>query len=693
MAKQKVFSVCGMCTVRCPIEVDVADNEVLFIQGNSKSGLKGALCARGAAGYALTQDDERPQYPMIREGERGEGRWRRVSWDEAFAYVAEKLTAIQEKHGKESVIFSDRGGPFVDLHQAFVRGLGSPNYHNHDSACARGVQHAAKSVLGMGRKDVVYDFKNAKHIVLQTRNIFEAINVSEVNSVLDALDAGCKLTVIDVRATVSAGKADNFFMIRPGTDYAFNLGVIHALIHSGKYDKEYVSKYVNGFDALRTFIGPYTPKWAAEECGVSAKAIEDFAAQLAEAAPSVIWHPGWMTARYKDSFFVSRTAYIINALLGAIGAKGGLPVSNKPGDVGAKGIKKFVDLFPKPEAKRADGAGWKYPHIDAGPGLVNLAYDAAVSGDPYPVRAYICHRHDPLMAYPDPDALKKKWENLDLLVSVTFSWSDTAWHSDVVLPMSPYLERESPIAQKGGLKPQFFVRQRALQPRYDTKADWEILTGIAKAMGVKELAFENAEAMWNYQLEGTGKTVADFAEKGFVELCAKPLYKDMTEFKFPTPSGKIEIIHPKWEDQGMSCLRPYESPAKPPAGSFRIIFGRCGLHTQGHTVNNKLLNEQMPENVLWLNDKVAAEMGVSSGDKVKIGGGSESGVMKAFVTEYVHPEAAFMIHGFGHKLPPESRAYGKGVADNALMPGGLENWSKEGGYICMQEHFVTVSKA
>lgn len=693
MARQKVFSVCGMCTVRCPIQVDVANNEVMFIQGNPHSGLKGALCARGAAGYALTQDDERPQYPMIREGKRGEGKWRRASWDEAFAYVAERLSAIQEKYGKESVIWSDRGGPFVDLHQAFVRGLGSPNYHNHDTACARGVQHACKSVVGIGRKELVYDYKNSKHIVLQTRNILEAINVAEVNSVLDALDAGCKLTVIDVRATVTAGKADNFFLIRPGTDYAFNLGVIHALIDSGRYDKEYVDAHVNGFDELVKFIRPYTPAWAAEECGISEKALLKFANQLADAAPSVIWHPGWMTARYQDSFYVSRTAYIINALLGAIGAKGGLPFANKPGDVGAKGLKKFVDLFPKPEGKRADGAGWKYPHIDAGPGMINLAYDAAVSGDPYPVKAYICHRHDPLMAFPDPDALKKKWEALELIVAVTFSWSDTAWNADVVLPMSPYLERESPLAQKGGLKPQFFVRKRALAPRYDTKADWEIIAGLSKALGLEPLAFESAEQMWEFQLQGTGKSLSDFDAKGFVELCEKPNYQNIAEVKIATPSGKLEIVHPKWEQDGLMSLRPYVSPEKPPKGRFRIIFGRCGVHTQGHTVNNKLLFEQMPENVLWLNTASAKALGVSNGDPVKVSNGSYGGVIKAFVNDFVHPEAAFMVHGFGHKLPPESRAYGKGVADQELMVGGLENWSREGGYICMQEHFISVAKA
>ncbi|MFZ2089748.1 MAG: molybdopterin-dependent oxidoreductase, partial [Desulfobaccales bacterium] len=103
------------------------------------AGLEGGLCARGSAGLALINDPERPQYPMIRTGERGEGKWRRVSWDEALDYTAERLKDIMVRYGSKAVLFSDRGGPFQDLHQAFVRGLGSPNFSNHDSSCARNV--------------------------------------------------------------------------------------------------------------------------------------------------------------------------------------------------------------------------------------------------------------------------------------------------------------------------------------------------------------------------------------------------------------------------------------------------------------------------------------------------------------------------------------------------------------------------
>ena len=694
MAKSSVFSVCGMCTVRCPIKVDVENGQVAFIQGNPHvPAMKNAVCPRGAAGTALINDSERPQTPLIRDGERGEGKWRKVTWDEAFDYVAERLEKVKAKYGAKAIALTDRGGPFRDIHRAFLRGIGTPNYNNHDSSCARNVQHAALSLTNMGRKAVAYDLKNARHVVLQLRNILEAVNVQEVNNLMDAMEQGCQLTVIDIRANVSATKANRYLQIRPGADYAFNLSVIHELLSKRLYDAKFVNHYMDGVKELEEFVKPYTPEWAEKETGIEAFQIRQFVKDIAAAAPAVIWHPGWMAARYTNSFYVCRTIYIINALLGTYGAKGGLPFVSKPGDVGRKGLKKFMDLYPKPEEKRADGVGWKYPQFQEGPGLAHLLYEAMETEDPYPVKAYIAYRHDPLMGYPEPERLLKKFEKLDLLVSVTFSWSDTAWNSDVVLPLSPYLERESIIVTKNALKPQFFVRRRSVEPRYDTKADWEIVSGLAKRMGLKELAFDNVEDLWNFQLEGTGVAIEDFDATGMVPLADKPVYLDFDDYKFKTASGKIEIISKKLEDNGLASLLPYKAPETPPEGSFRLTFGRCALHTQGHTVNNPMLHDQMPENVLWINKDAAGKLGIGDGDRVDVSQDGYTESIAAKVTDMIHPEAVFVIHGFGHRLAVESRAFGKGLADNKFMKGGLDKWDKAGGAIAYQEHFVKVSKA
>jgi thiosulfate reductase/polysulfide reductase chain A len=693
MTTKSVFSICGMCTVRCPIMANVENGRIALLQGNPHvPAMKGSVCPRGAAGIALINDRERPQTPMIREGERGEGKWRKVSWEEAFDYVADRLNDIRATHGAKAIALSDRGGPFRDMRRAFLRAIGTPNYCNHDSSCARNVQHSALSLTGMGRKAVSYDLKNARHVVLQFRNIFESVNVQEVNNLMDAMEKGCKLTVIDIRANISAAKATRFMQIRPGTDYAFNLAVIHELIYKRLYDDRFVKRYMEGFKELERFVEPYSPEWAEAETGITATQLRQFVQELSDARPAVIWHPGWMAARYTNSFYVCRSIYIINALLGSYGAKGGLPFVNKPGDMDRKGLKSFLDLFPKPEDKRVDGVGWRYPHFEEGPGLAHLLFKAMETQDPYPVKAYIAYRHDPLMGYPDPDRLKQLWNHLDLLVSVTFSWSDTAWFSDVVLPLSPYLERESIIATKNALKPFFFVRRRAVEPRYDTKADWEIISGLAKRMGVPELAFESIEDVWRAQLEGTGVAIEDFDATGMVQLAAKPLYRDFESYKFKTPSGKIEIITDKLEKNGLPSLKPYESPKRPAASSFRLTFGRCAQHTQGHTLNNPMLFEQVPENLLWINSGEAAKLGISDGETVKVSQNGYSETIKAKVTDLIHPEAVFVLHGFGHQLPIESRAFGKGLADNKFMHGGMEIWDPAGGAIAYQEHFVEVSR-
>jgi thiosulfate reductase/polysulfide reductase chain A len=142
---------CGMCAVRCPIEVTVEDGRVTWLQGNPHDAAQGtSLCPKGAAGLSLEFDDERPQTPLIRGGERGAGQWRRASWDEALDYIAEKLKETIGAFGGRGIALSDRGGPFTDLTRTFVRALGSPNYFSHDAACSGNVHNATRSIYGFG---------------------------------------------------------------------------------------------------------------------------------------------------------------------------------------------------------------------------------------------------------------------------------------------------------------------------------------------------------------------------------------------------------------------------------------------------------------------------------------------------------------------------------------------------------------
>ncbi len=685
---------CGMCTVRCPIRVEVEDNEVVWLEGNPYL-LGGALCAKGSAGTALVKDDERPQQPLIREGGRGAGRWRKASWSEAFDYVTEKLKKIKQEYGPESLVVSSRGGPWQGMYKTFCHAFGSPNYTNHDSTCGRNTHHASLSVNGVGRKGFVYDIKNSKHLVLFGRNMFASLRIAENLQTMDMLQKGGRLTYVDVRQTMTGLKATRFFQVRPGTDYALTLSFIHEIVKRQLYDNVFIEKYVTDFEQLCTFIEEYTPAWAAKECGVKEKSILAFIDEVAEDMPQVIFHPGWMLSRYKDSFYASRALHILNVLMGNIEIKGGLIMPKGPGDCGKPGIRNFD--CPKPDIKRADGVGWKYKHFDKGPGLQHLFFDAMRTGKPYPVKAWIAMRHDPFTAMPDPQAQKLAFDNCDLLVSIDTHYSEFGWYCDVILPESMYLERDNPVCVQKGPKPRLAVRRKAVEPVYDTRPGWEIFKELADRLDLQDyFPHSTIEDIWAWQLEPTGLTIDDFQEKGFVELTDEVIMydRDSLDGKIKTPSGKIEIISSKLTDAGLESLKPYISPPKPPKGQFRLVFGRSAVHTHGHTINNILLYELMPENTLWINTRVASKLNVKEGEIVDvIAADGFKQRIKAHVTDFIHPECVFTVHGFGRQVPLQSRAYHAGMSDQKLMVGMLDNWDRAGGGMNLCESFVTVRRS
>ncbi len=691
--KKTVYSICGMCAVRCPVSVTVEGGKPVWVEGNSNDGGMGkSLCAKGGATLSQRLDTQRPTHPMIRTGERGEGQWREATWDEAFDYITEKLQGIISKYGARSIIFSDRGGPFADLRKAFMKALGSPNYHNHDCTCGRNVNHASKSVYGLGRKGFAYDYKNASHIVLFGRNITEALKVKEVKGFLKGVNNGAHVTYVDPLATNTASKATRYWQIKPGTDYALLLGITHYILKKGFYDKDFVKQYVNGISKLRDFLKPYTPEWAEKETGISAEEIMAFCQEINNDRPKVIFHPGWMLSRYSDSFYASRMIHVLNAIMGSIEVPGGLFYPKGPGDAGSAGLKSIAGNVPAPEEKeRADGCGTRYPQFDKGPGMLHLAYEAIDTGKPYPVKANFIHRHNPLIALPETAEQRRIWDKLELIVSTDVYFSESSWYADVILPENTYIERDSILRTEKGLKPGFGRRQKCVEPINDTMPGWQIYTEIAKRMGKGEyMPFESIEDIWNYQLQDTDIKIEDFDAKGFVKLAKDPIWYDRDKLKFGTESGKIEIVNKKWEDMGVQCLKPYVAPQAPADGSFNLLFGRRGYQTHGMHHNNPILAELLGTNKLWMNPQAAKKIGIKSGDEVEISAGDTKGVLQAKVTDFIHPQAVFMLHGFGTDVPARERSYGRGVADQIFMKGKLTDWDKAGGSPTLQGCFVTV---
>lgn len=694
--RRTVYSLCGMCAVRCPIQVEVEDGQVVWLQGNPNDKAMGAsLCAKGSAGVSFENDDERPQYPLIRNGPRGSGQWRRAGWDEALDYVANGIKEVIKQYGAKGVALSDRGGQFNDLTKSFVKALGSPNYFDHDCTCGRNAHHATRSLFGLGRTGIFYDIKNTKHIVLYGRNLIESLQVKEAKEFIEALGKGAKCTYIDPRGTLTASKATRFWQIRPGTDYALNLAIINVVLEQDLYDHEFVSKWTSGLEELKGWAHGKTPEWQEQYTGISAQEVRTFVREISNDAPNVIFHAGWMTARYNQSFYTSRTAHILNALFGAVETPGGIFISKGPTDIARNGLNKLADRIPPVKDPRVDGCGWKYKHFDAGSGLLHLLFDAMETGDPYRLGAYIIYRHDPLTSMPDPDAVKQALDHLKLIVSIDVNYSETAWYSDVILPEATYLERGNILAEKSGARPMFHMRDQAVAPRFDSRPGWWIFCELAKRLDlIQYFDFESIEEIWSYQLEGTGVSAAQVRDNGLFALAEKPVVWNQKEgLKFKTPSGKIEFQSSVLDEAGLESLPDFAPPVSLSGNKFRLLFGRSAIHTHGQTMNNPLLNELLPDNPVWMHPERAAELGIEDGNTVEVSNQGHAVSGKAKITPWIHPDAIFMVHGFGRTIPLQTRAFEKGIADQRLQKGLLKTFDQAGGGNALCECTVEVRLA
>ncbi len=285
--------------------------------------------------------------------------------------------------------------------------------------------------------------------------------------------------------------------------------------------------------------------------------------------------------------------------------------------------------------------------------------------------------------------VRRALDKLDLIVAIEVNFSEIAWYADVILPESTYLERADSIQPVSGLKPQLYIRKQAVSPRYDTKPSWWILKQLAERLDIGQfLPYETIEDIWNFQLQNLAVNLEDFDKKGFVSLVDDAIWWDREKgIQFKTPSGKFEFSSYLMENAGFPSFVPYTPVAAPSPGYFRLMVGRVAAHTHVSTQNNLYLNELVPENVLWINTKVAEELGIRDGSKVEVVSKVGTNQVKAKVTDFIHPEAVFMLHGFGKTVPVQTRCYQKGASD-ALIQENISDVA--GGSPALDETLVQV---
>jgi thiosulfate reductase/polysulfide reductase chain A len=662
---------CEMCFWRCGVRAEVAHGKVLKLEGNPDHPLtKGRLCARGNSGPKLLYDPDRLKYPMLRVGARGEGKFKRISWDQALDFLADRLTQLKQKYGPEGVALFPHGVAST-FFLTLMRAYGTHNIAEPAFAQCRGpreVGYALTFGQGLGSPEPV-DLAESKMIVLIGTHIGENVFTSQITAFADGLSRGAKLIVVDPRFSTAAAKADWWLPIRPGTDIALLLAWMHVLIGEDLYDKEYISKYAQGFTELAAHVKEFTPEWAETITELPAAKIRATARAMAAAKPAVALHPGRHTTWYGDDTQRARAMAIVTALLGSWGRKGGifLPTEIKTGSFA-------LPAFPQPKRPRADGAGTRFPLASEEQGVTNGLVDATVSGEPYPIKAWIVYGQNVLESIPQRSRTLEAIDKLDLMVVVDVLPMEQTYYADLVLPEATYLERyDMPQIAHSAKQPYIAVRQPSVEPLYESKPGWWIAQQMAQRLGLEAyFPWKSPREHLETLVKPLGVNIDKLLTRGAVTFPGRPYIEDRLPEDgplFPTQSGKIELYSPLLKQLGFDPLPRYTPVDEPPVGYFRLIYGRAPVHSFARSQNNAWLDALMDENTAWINEDAARDLRLTNGQKIVLENqdGVRSLPIRVSVTQGIRRDCLYMVHGFGHESQRLHLAYHRGASDTELM--------------------------
>jgi thiosulfate reductase/polysulfide reductase chain A len=660
-----VKSFCYTCPWQCPTEVYVRNGKVVYHKGNPESPNNiGSRCAKGMASWYITQDPDRLKYPMLRTNPKGvPGQFKRITWDEAFAFIADRLTYIAGKWGPEAVVLTCHHDPNTQFYRHLLGDLyGSPNMYAHTSGCEQDRRAACLTLFG--HVFPMHDFANSRYVMLWGMNMLGANQgLWESRALLQAKKAGMKLVVVDPNFTETAQKADEWIPIRPGTDAALALAMCRVIIDDNLYDASFCEKYTEGFAGFRDHLRDkgYSPEWAHAITGIDAGTIIRLAREFSTTKPA-------MSAIFKGSGYYTnghdagRACYILDAITGQVDGPGQLHLK----DWAPLGLPVAIPDTAKGKAKN------KPLHVAMGyplaPDLPNSRLpEAAIDGKPYPVKGLWVHSTNPVMSDPNRDRVKEMFKHLELAVACELFMSETALECDIVLPETSFYEHAE-IRQGMWLGPEVILCQPAVAPVGEAKPSYEIAQGIARKLGWGQyFPFTKWEDWGALMMKDIPMPLDVLKSKGF---WAGEVKYGRVQKGLPTPSGKIEIRSSEYARHGYNPYPEWTERSVLPDESFplQVTHSKLSMHCNIVTQNNPYLMEIVGENWVEINSRDAAKYGVVDGKEIWVESPKDKIKIKAKVTEGLVPGCISIRHGhgFGH-WAMGTVAKGKGAHSNNLM--------------------------
>jgi thiosulfate reductase/polysulfide reductase chain A len=659
---------CDMCFWKCGVLAHVKDGKVIKITSNPAHPLSnGRLCPRGTGGVGLLYDPDRLKKPMIRKEKRGAQVFDEVDWPTALDYVADKMLKLREKYGPEALALYSHGFGgtwFKHLLKAYgSANVAAPSYGQCRGPREVGFQLTFGSPVGSPETT---DMEHSRCITLIGSHLGENMHNTQVQDFTRALAKGADLIVVDPRFSTAAGKARYWLPIKPGTDIALLLAWTHVIIEEGLYDRDYIEKYAIGMEELRKHVRDKTPEWAFTHTTIRPEIIVETARVIAGARPASLVHPGRHVTWYGDDTQRSRAIAILNALLGSYGRKGGFYFPNR--------LKlpsyPYTKYAYKPKSPPDMPKDTVYPLADST--LASGLCDASIPGvAEYDIKGWVVYSTNLMETLPAPQKTMQAIQELDFIAVVDVLPTEIVGWADIVLPEATYLERCDEVDTPPYKVPFVAVRQPVVEPMYDSKPGWWIAREIAHRIGLKDyFPWKDSVEYAQYRVKGGGYDCDKLRETGVVVGRPGPIYiEDGIEPAFDTPSGKIELYSRQLGGMGFDPIPAYTPQEEGPPGHFRLLFGRAPVHTFSRTTNNRFLSEVYSMNEVWLNARVAAELGLKDGEQVVLVNqdGVTSGPLPLKATQRIRPDCVFMVHGYGHTAKGLTFAGDRGASDNRLV--------------------------
>lgn len=648
-AEQVIRSNCRGCHGGCGVLVHVKDGRIIKLEGDPEiPSNRGTMCSKGLAYLQLVYHPDRLKYPLKRSGKKGEGKWQRISWDEALDTIVKKYKEIISKYGPEAIVIGQgTGRDYAETLYRFANLLGTPNVITAGHMCY--VSRLGATLITCGALPVCDYDSHPKCVMVWGNNVvwthpdeYKAENLARV------LAEGARLIVVDPRLTYLAGRADIWLQLRPGTDTALALGIANVIISEGLFDKEFVEKYTHGWDKFVERVQEYPLDKVEKITWVPAAKIKDAARLYAKTKPACIqW--GVAIEQTINSTDNNRILTDLMAITGNLDAPGGNVFFKQPPVRTLSQFGMHRELSAEQREKQLGGNTYKLAQRVA---LVTpkMVWDAILTGKPYPIKAVQLHGSNPVLTRANAREVYKALKQVDFLVVADFFLTPTAELADVVLPAATWLESD----YLGG----YFLRHGYLFPRKkivqigECWQDQKIFNELGKRLGQKDW-FDKVEDAWDYILEPTGLTWEQAKEMPYIK--GETEYRKYERKGFSTPTKKVELYSTIFEEWGYDPLPRYreipESPISKPeiAREYPYILttgARCPVFFHSEHRMIPWLREIHPDPIVEIHPQTAEKHGIKEGDWVFIESPRGRIKQRAKLTTGIDPRIVAAQHGW-----------------------------------------------